>query len=117
MARLNIALARTAAPKAATVINPVCNAAGEDENMELVRLTQDKANPLKWFAKFKVAPQQFKNVYVLGATTKEEALEFLKVREADIVTHESLTLRVDPAPVEEPKPGRWDKTKYWLVYG
>jgi hypothetical protein len=127
MARLNLALTRQTPPDAAAVDNSVCNAAGEDKNMELVRLTQDRANPSKWFARFKVAPQQFKNIYVTGAATREEALQSLQANETEIVTHETLTLRFDPAPVEdilaekpldeEPKPGRWDRFKYWMVYG
>jgi hypothetical protein len=55
------------------------------------------------------------------ADTKEEVLATLNLHEMEIETQEVQTLKYEPpvseGDLEEPKPSRWERFKYWLVYG
>ena len=89
--------------------------------MKLIEFRQDHANPIKWMAKYQIpGAKKAKKVYVMAAT-KEEALATLNLHEQEIETQEVVTLKYEPPvperDLEEPKPSRWERFKWWLVYG
>ena len=92
--------------------------------MKLIEFRQDHANPIKWMAKYQIpGAKKAKKVYVMAAT-REEALATLNLHEQEIETQEVVTLdyrqtepEVREGDLEDPKPSRWERFKYWLVYG